>query len=99
MGKMNLMIETFDYLENKITILEDNFNLFFVHEADGGSPLLKRFSFSKLLEIKKKNNLCNIWIIRKTKEKRFTVRQKHRSGFLKRRSDFFLCFKYLAGVN
>ena len=51
MGKMNLMIETFDYLENKITILEDNFNLFFVHEADGGSPLLKRFSFSKLLEI------------------------------------------------
>ena len=37
MGKMNLMIETFDYLENKITILEDNFNLFFVHEADGGT--------------------------------------------------------------
>ena len=46
MGKINLTIETFDYLENKILILGD-------------------------------------------------FRQKHRSGFLQRRLDYFFCFKYL----
>ena len=37
MGKMNLMLETFDNLQNKIIILESDFNLFLdsVHEADG----------------------------------------------------------------
>ena len=39
--KINLMLQTFDDLENKIIILEDDFNLFLdsVLEAEGGSQV------------------------------------------------------------
>ena len=89
--KLNLMLQTFDDLENKIIILGGDFNLFLdsVLEAEGGSPVFKKSSVSKLIEIKEKYNLCDIWRIRNTKEKRFTFRQKHRSGFLQRRLDYF----------
>ena len=75
----------------KIIILGGNFNLFLdsALEAEGGSPVLKKSSVSKLIEIKEKYNLCDIWRIRNTKEKRFTFRQKHLSGFLQRRLDYF----------
>ena len=88
---LNLMLQTFDDLENKIIILGGDFNLFLdsALEAEGGSPVLKKSSVSKLIEIKEKYNLCDIWRIRNTKEKRFTFRQKHRSGFLQRRLDYF----------
>ena len=45
--KMNLMLETFDDLENKIIILGGDFNLFLdsIHEAEGGSPILKKSCF------------------------------------------------------
>ena len=58
---MNLKLETFDNLENKIIILDSAFNLFLdsVLEVEGGSPVLKRSSVSKLIEIKEKYNLCD----------------------------------------
>ena len=90
---MNLMLETFDDLKNKIIILGGNFNLFldFVLEAEGGSPIFKKiFSFKTHVEIKEKYNLCDIWRIRNTKEKPFTFRKKHRSGFLERLDYFFV---------
>ena len=42
--KLNLMLQTFDDLENKIIILGGDFNLFLdsVLEAEGGSPVLKK---------------------------------------------------------
>ena len=86
--KLNLMLQTFDDLENKIKILGSDFNLFVdsVLQAEGGSPVLKKFSVSQLIEIKEKCKLCDIWRIRNTeKKKRFTFRQKHRSSFLQRR--------------
>ena len=85
--KLNLMLQTFDDFEKIIIILGGNFNLFLdsVLEAEGGCPVLKKSTVSKLIEIKEKYNLSYIWRIRNTKEKRFTFRQKHRSGFLQRR--------------
>ena len=78
-------------MENKIIILGGNFNLFSdsVLEAEGGSPVLKKSSVSKLIEIKEKYVLCDIWRIRNAKEKRFIFRQKHHSSFLQRRLDYF----------
>ena len=66
--KMNLMLQTFDDLENKIIILGCDINLFLdsVLEAEGGSPVLKKYT-SNLIEIKEKYNLCDIWRIRNTK--------------------------------
>ena len=42
--KLNLMLQTFDDLENKIMILGGDFNLFLdsVLETRGGSPVLKK---------------------------------------------------------
>ena len=58
---MNLKLETFDNLENKIIILDGDFNLFLdsVLEVEGGSPVLKRSSVSKIIEIKEKYNICD----------------------------------------
>ena len=92
--KLDLMLQAFDDLENKIITLGGDFNLFLdsVLGAEDGSPVLKK-SISKLIEIKRKYNLCDIWRIRNTEEKRFTFRQKHRSDFIQRRLDYFFCFK------
>ena len=61
-------------MENKIIILGGDFNLFSdsVLEAEGGSPVLKKSSVSKLIELKEKYNICDIWRISNTKEKRLT---------------------------
>ena len=42
--KLNLMLQTFDDLENKIIILGGDFNLFLnsALETEGGSPVLKK---------------------------------------------------------
>ena len=98
--KLNLMPQTFDDLENKI-ILGGDFNLFLnsALEAEGGSPVLKKSSVSKLIEIKEKYNFCDIWRIGNTKDKHCTFRQKHRSEFSTKKIRIFFCFKYLAGIN
>ena len=85
------MLLTFDDLENKIIIPGVDLNLLLdsVLEAEGGSPVLKKSSISKLIEIKEKYNLRDIWRIKNTKEKHFIFRQKHHSGFLQRRLDYF----------
>ena len=66
--KMNLMLETFDDLENIIIILGGDFYLFLdsVLEIEWGSPVLKISSVSKLIEIKDKYNLCDICSNRNT---------------------------------
>ena len=60
--KLDLMLQTFDDLENKIIILGGNFNLFLdtALGAEGCSPVLKKSSVSKLIEIKEKYNFCKI---------------------------------------
>ena len=55
---MNLKLEMLYDLENKLIILRGDFNLFLdsVLEAEGGHPFFKKFSVSKLTEIKEKYN-------------------------------------------
>ena len=45
---------------------------------------------AKLIQIKEKFDLCDIWRIRNPKMKRFTFRQQHILGFIQRRLDYFL---------
>ena len=84
--KMNLMLQIFDDLGNKIIIPGDDLNLFLdsALDAEEGKLILKSSSFSNLNEIKEKYNLCDIWRIRNAKEKHFPFIQKHSSGFLQR---------------
>ena len=84
--KMNLMLQIFDDLGNKIIIPGDDLNLFLdsALDAEEGKLILKSSFVSNLSEIKGKYNLCDIWRVRNAKEKHFPFMQKHSSGFLQR---------------
>ena len=57
-------------------------------EAKGGNPFLKENSLSKLLPIKEKLNLRDIWRIRNPKVKQYTFGQQPFSGFIQRHLDY-----------
>ena len=83
------LLENLDLTKNKPVIFADDFNLFldWSLEAKGGNLCLKKQSLSKLLQIKEKLNLCDIWRIRNTKVKQYTFRQQYLSRFSQRRLD------------
>ena len=59
-----------------------------------GNPVFKRKHFvGKIFELKETYNLTDIWRIRNPKAKQYTFRQKHVSGFLQRRLDYFFHFQ------
>ena len=66
---MDLILEAFEDLENKIIILGGNFNLFLdsVLETPVGNPILKKSFVLKFLEMKEKFNILDIWRIRNAK--------------------------------
>ena len=57
-------------------------------EAVGGNPQTKLQSLAAFLKLKEKYDLCDIWRIKHKKEKKYTFRQRHYSGYLQRRLDF-----------
>ena len=78
-------------IQSKNIVLGGDFNVIFdiSLESLGGNPCLKKKSIAKLIQIKEKFDLCDIWRIRNPKIKRFTFRQQHISGFIQRRLDYF----------
>ena len=85
------MLETIKDLYDKQIVLAGDFNFFFDTslESYGGKPTLKKKSIAKFIELKEKFDLCDIWRIRNPKTKRYTFRQKHVSGLIQRRLDYF----------
>ena len=56
--------------------------------ATGGCAKVKTRKLGKFLELKDKFDLFDIWRIKHPKTKTFTVRQKHFSGYIRRRLDY-----------
>ena len=85
------MLSTLNISQDSNVIFGGDFNLFFNSklEASGGNPSFKHHSVGKLIELKEKYNLNDIWRIRNPKRKVYTFRQNHSSGFLQRRLDYF----------
>ena len=85
------MLEAIKGLYDKHIVLAGDFNFFFdtFLESHGGKPTIKKKSIAKSIELKEKFDLCDIWRIRNPKTKRFTFRQKHVSGLIQRRLDYF----------
>ena len=83
-AELTKLLENFDRIENKPITFAGDFNLFLDRslQAKGGNSCLKKQSISKLLHIKEKLNLCDIWRIRNPKAKQYTFRQQHFSGFI-----------------
>ena len=92
------IIDKVEDIQSKNIVLGGDFNVIFdiSIESLGGNPCLKKKSIAKLIQIKEKSDLCDIWRIRNPKIKRFTFRQQHISGFIQRILDYFLfltCYK------
>ena len=81
--------------QNNNIICAGDFNLLFniKLESYGGNPVFKKRSVGKIFELKETYNLTDIWRIRNPKAKQYTFRQKHVSGFLQRRLDYFFISK------
>ena len=94
------MLENFDLTANKPIIFAAGFNLFLDRslEPKGDNPCLKRQSLSKLLHIKEKLNLCDIWRIRIPKAKQYTFRQQYFSVFLQRHLDYIFISQNLQEI-
>ena len=100
LNNLHLLLDSLDIHQNKQIILAGDFNLFLdtTLEAEGGSPCLKKKSVAKLIKIKEHFDLCDIWRLRNPDVKQFTFRQKHASGFIQRRLDYFFISNSLQDV-
>ena len=77
-------------IQSKNIVLGGDFNVTFdiSLESLGGNPCLKMKSIAKLIQIKEKFDLCDIWRMRNPKIKRFTFWQQRILGFIQRRLDY-----------
>lgn len=74
-----------------------NVTLYFIISLNekGGSPVLKKHSLSKIIKIKERLDVYDVWGIRNPKVKHFAFRQKHYSGYIQRRLDYIFILKNL----
>ena len=91
MKNLHLLLDRLDIHQNERIILAGDFNLFLdtTLEAEGVSPCLKNKPAEKLIKAKEHFELCDIRRLRNPNAKQFTFRQRHASGFLQRRLDYF----------
>ena len=78
------MLEKIDDINYKNIVFGGDFNLFFKVklESQGRNPALKKKTLVKLIQIKEKFDLCDIWRIKNPNTKRYTFRQQHSSGYI-----------------
>ena len=78
LNELQSLFNFFDINQNKWIIFAGDFNIFFSSklEARGGKPIQKRKSIIKLVDIKERKDVCDIWRIRNRKRQNFTFRQK-----------------------
>ena len=89
--QLGTLLDKVKDIQSKNIVLGGDFNVIFVIslESLGGDPCLKKKSIAKLIQIKEKFDLCDIWRIRNPKIKCFTFQQQHIPGFIQRRLDYF----------
>jgi hypothetical protein len=63
-----------------------DFNFYFDKNLDAirGNPITKKQGIAKFISIKTKYDLCDIWRIRNPHAKKYTLRQRHHTGYLQR---------------
>ena len=55
----------------------------------GRKPCTEQKSLAKLIQIKEKFDLCDIWRIRNSNTKHYTFREQHSCGYIQKRLDYF----------
>ena len=94
---LSKILETIKDFSGKHIVLAGYFNFFFDTSLDshGSKTTLRKKSIVNFTELKEKFDLCDIWRMRNPKTKRYTFRQKHVSGLIQRRLDYFYIFNSL----
>ena len=85
------LLKTIQDFSDKHIVLAGDFNFFYDTSLDsyGDKPTLKNNFITKFIELKERFDLCDIWKINNPKLKGYTFRQKHISGLIQRRLDYF----------
>ena len=86
--------KTFDCvgdIQNKDVIFSGDFNVIFdsLLDVQGGKPSLSKYTLTKIIQIKEKLNLDDIWKIRNPKTKRLTFRNIYNRIYSKEIKLFF----------
>ena len=83
--------ETISDFSEKHRVLAGYFNFFYDTSLDSyrDKLTLKKKSIAKFIETQERFDLCDIWKIKNPKLKRYTFRQKHVSGLIQKRLDYF----------
>ena len=83
-------------ISNKQIVFGGDFNLIFdcKLETNGGSPVLKKKSIAKLIEINESLNLCDIWRIRNPPKKALHISSESGFWFHSKKTRLFFRFKY-----
>ena len=91
LSDLSNMLEKIDDINNTSILFGGDFNLFFDAklETKGGNSVMKKKPLAKLIHIKEKCDLCDMWRIRNPNTKRYTSHQQHYSGYVQRRLDYF----------
>ena len=91
LSKLTEMLTKLHLIQNNNIICARDFNLLFKIKLEnyGGNPVFRKHSVRTIFELKETCNLTDIRKIRNPKAKQYTFRQKHVSGFLQRRLDYF----------
>ena len=91
LSKLTEMLTELHLTQNNNIVCAGDFNLLFNIKLEnyGGNPFFRKRSVGKIFELKEAYSLRDIWRIRNPKAKQYTFRQKHASGFLQRRLDYF----------
>ena len=99
MNNIHLLLDSLEIHQNKQIIVARDFKLFLdtTLEAKGGSLCLKK-SVAKLINIKELFGF-DIWRYKNPVVKQLIFRQKHASGLIQRRLDYFFYFKESSRIN
>ena len=91
LSELDVALNDFDLCPSKSIIFGGDFNVIFNKNmnAKGGNPDLKLNSIAKCIKLKESMDFIDSWRIRNPLKKRYTFRQRHYSGFLQRRLDYF----------
>ena len=81
-------MKDFEDFHDKKVIFAGYFNLICESWICGGSPFLKRHSFSEIIKLNETFNLRDIWRVCNRHKKLLKFRQKHFTGFIQRRLDY-----------
>ena len=100
LNDLSKLMKKLNITQEKQNVLAGDFNLFFSSnlEAKRSKPILQEKPVVRVVELKEKYDLCDIWRIRNPLKKSFAFQQNHSSGIINCRLDYIFYLKEASRV-